>query len=376
MGLDFMEYCGFVNPQMKLISGIDYEGLSNTLSTGICWTDFDHTPPPHSSHSGSPANCWSYAAVRAFKNKYKQYFRACDPTIDTGVDAFDDDYFNSFAYNPSWVAEGDVVGTGIGGTSHAAFVYEVPYPSPTDETIRIVDSNRISGQGERSSTLAQMEADRYEQVTMIHRPKNLVLPPSTSPTLVSPDSGSYFIGTTQTLDWSGGFLRYILWVDTDSSFSSPEIKTVTSSSYQFTFARGQTHCWQVRGCNDCAPGPFSPYRWLHIKSDATYAMTFGYHGPYTLGGHTVHKIAVTFRDGSLRDLSYINIYKKLGSGTWQFLESKSAYLLPYTYEGPEINMYDNVPLKSGTKIYYKGVYYSSSGQFISGENWDYCLDLF
>ena len=372
MGIQFKTLCGFVNLQMKLIPGVENDNLNKTLSSGFCWTD-DHAPPPHTSHSGSPANCWSFAAIKAFKNKYPQKFSNCNPTINTSIDAFDDQYFYRYTYSASSVAAGDVVGTGSSGVSHAAFVYEVLYPA--DDYINIVDSNRIPGWGVTYSTLEEMEGVRGEQVTKIYRPKNIIYPPSSSPSLLNPASGSYFIGTTHTLDWSGGYTSYTLRIDTSSGFPSPNDYTSTSSSKQKTFTRGYNYYWKVRGFNSCGPGPFSSHRWLIIKSNATYAMTFGYHGPYTFGGHTVHKIAVTFTDGSLDDLSYVNIYKKLGSGSWQFLESINASWLPYTYEGPEITMVDNVPVKNGTKISYKGTYYTSSGQNISGENWDYCWDF-
>jgi hypothetical protein len=82
-----------------------------------------------------------------------------------------------------------------------------------------------------------------------------------SPSLSSPSNGSSTYDTTPYFDWSSvsGATSYCIQVDNDSSFSSPEIDTMTSNSYYtpVTPLSPGTYYWRVRASNSCGDSSWS-----------------------------------------------------------------------------------------------------------------------
>jgi M6 family metalloprotease-like protein len=358
------QFCDFVGVEPEIV--VDVQGTDDlplsTLLSGPCWTG-SHAPPNHV-HSGS-LKCWSYGVLKGFTTKYPSKFSSCDPTQGTSINTIPSTYYTTYTYSAGSVQAGDLIGT-AGGLSHIAHVTTVYYPI-SEYTIIISDANRFgSGVVRTWDTLAEMLDDRNESASKIYRPKDLTFPPTNTPTLNSPASGSY-IATSHTLAWSGsGFDNYTLLVDTNSSFSSPDSYTQTGTSKTLTFSPGTANYWKVRGNNSCGSGPYTSYRWVGIATVANQCMYVGTHGPYYEFGNQYYKIKVTFTTGNLHDVSYVKIYKKFGSGSWQYVTTK--YSLPYSYNGPEITMVNGIPVKSGPRVYYQGRFYEASGsRYVSGE---------
>lgn len=359
------EFCGFMDKPEAAIETIEKSNEPPLSSvSAVCWSD-DHAPPNHI-HSGGSLKCWSYGVLKGFTNKYSSRFSSCNPAIGTGINAIPSTYYSTYTYSAGSVQSGDLIGTGSSGISHIAFVSSVYYPI-SENTITISDANRFgSGQVRSGDSLAEMLDDRNESATKIYRPKSLTFPPTGTPTLTNPASGSY-IATSHTLTWTGsGFTGYTLLVDTNSSFSSPDTYTQSGTSKTLTFSAGSANYWKVRGNNACGSGPYTSYRWVGIATTANTSMYVGRHGPYYEFGDQYYKIKVTCTTGYLRDASYVKLYKKFGSGSWQYVTT--SYSFPYTYNGPEITMVNGLPVKSGPRVYYQGRFYESSGsRYVPGE---------
>lgn len=109
-------------------------------------------------------------------------------------------------------------------------------------------------------------------------------PKPDKPSLKSPDNNVENQPTTITLDWGNvsSATSYILWVDDNSSFSSPAEYSTTSSQKQISgLSEGVWYYWKVKAKNSCGEGSWSGYRKFKTEVSPTTITLYSNKDSYT-----------------------------------------------------------------------------------------------
>jgi len=183
-----------------------------------------------------------------------------------------------------------------------------------------------------------------------------------APSLSGPSNGSSTCDRTPYFDWApvSEATSYRIYVDNDSSFSSPEIDTPTSNSYytpESSLSPG-TYYWRVLASNSCGDGPWSSTRSVTILSTPSALSPSS-----PSNGSTISDTIPTFRwDDVSTATSYriqVDDHSDFSSPTTQIISSTS-----YTPDSA---------LPDGTTYYWQVQASNSCGSGLWSAVWEFTI---